>query len=186
MTTGREVFDAIRERDIELLQSLSAQGVFTLPANPEFLNFALACAVDEGEVAIAALLLEHGADPNDAHLLPDGSLTEVPLVTAIARKDPTMVRLLLSRGADANTRMEDGDTLLHIAVRTAVLDDNKAMDRLSRGIEIIRSLLQAGANPATANTRGVDPLHLAECDGNQKVIELLRGEITERERLRVA
>jgi ankyrin repeat protein len=56
-----------------------------------------------GHAAIAALLLERGADPDARQ---EGGF--VPLHSAAARGDQVTARLLLERGADRDARTDDG------------------------------------------------------------------------------
>lgn len=61
-----------------------------------------------GNLEVAKVLLEHGADPN---VRPRCS----PLYAALQRGHLDLVQLLLKHGADPNARDDHGDTLLHVA-----------------------------------------------------------------------
>jgi len=59
-------------------------------------------AVEKGNREIVILLLENGV---------------TALIAAVRSKDPFSVKLLLSRGADANAKTKSGETALKIAMR---------------------------------------------------------------------
>jgi ankyrin repeat protein len=77
-----------------------------LEASPDFQNKTpLALACHDGNVELAKLFLEHGADPNQR-----AGVT--PLVLACQEGDLEMARLLLEHGADPNACGNDGLTPL--------------------------------------------------------------------------
>lgn len=61
--------------------------------------------MSSGNEALVTLLLENGANPN----IPGGH-NETPLHDAVASKQTTIVRLLVSYGADVNARNSRGLT----------------------------------------------------------------------------
>jgi uncharacterized protein len=87
--------------------------------------------------------------------------TTSAVADAAMRRDASAVRQLLQR-ADVNTPQSDGTTALHWAARW-------------EDIELVRSLIRAGANPRAANRDGATPLFLATMNGNAPIIELLLG-----------
>lgn len=100
---------------------------------------ALHLAVFARQEEAARLLLDRGGDVN---ALSSGDIARVPpLRTAAHVRSVTMARLLLDAGADVNGQGEDGYTALHAA---AFNDDE----------ELIRLLLQRGANPAVKGAEG--------------------------------
>jgi hypothetical protein len=65
-----------------------------------------------------ALLLEHGADPNQT-----GGAGETPLMFAALDNDTDTMRLLLAHGAQPNARSRSGETALDIAVAGGAFAD---------------------------------------------------------------
>ena len=78
----------------------------------------LQLAVKLGNRDMAALLLDHHADPNLLRQPTIPGLNEVsttPLQAAVLRRDPELVKLLLARGARVDQLNEQGDTALAFA-----------------------------------------------------------------------
>jgi uncharacterized protein len=99
----------------------------------------LVSTMNEETHQIVALLLDHGAPLAGA------------LVRAGATDDEGLLSLLLSRGADINETNKEGDTALHGAFR--VTPPRR---------EIVRFLIERGANPHAKNRAGKTPLDLAD------------------------
>jgi len=70
------------------------------------------------------------------------------------------LKQLLKQGVDANSRLRDGSTALHMAV----LRDQEAA---------VEALVSAGADPQVLNRNGVSPLFLAVQNGNEKTVRRL-------------
>jgi ankyrin repeat protein len=96
---------------------------------------ALLFAARSGDVESASLLLNAGADPNEA--LPDGASA---LIVAAHSGNGAVGALLLERGADPNANAV-GYTPLHAAV-------------LRGDLALVKALLKHGANPNRVITRG--------------------------------
>ena len=107
---------------------------------------ALHLAIFGKQEEAARVLLDRGADPNAQST---GAIARVPpLGTAAFVRSVPLARLLLDYGADANGRGEGGFTALHSAAQK---DDEP----------FVRLLLERGADPAIASTRGHRPADLA-------------------------
>ncbi|RMD78508.1 MAG: hypothetical protein D6809_05650, partial [Gammaproteobacteria bacterium] len=121
-------------RKRELLEALD-QAPYALEARGPEGDTALLAATEAGRTAIVRLLLEAGADPDQAN--PAG---RTPLMEAAARGELELVQLLLQAGAHPDRKDRWGETALFDAVRGGHL-------------AVARRLLEAGADPNVANTR---------------------------------
>lgn len=130
-------------------------------------------AVNNGCIEITGMLINRGVDINRS-ISPEGLL---PLHCAVIKNDPDMVKFLLFYGANVNAKIT-GDismgikssncTALHLSMFNA--------DQIET-IDIVRVLLENGANVTTQNSRGNTPLHVLLTNG--KMIEkTTRHEIT--------
>ena len=81
---------------------------------------------------------------------------------AAAQGEFAAIEALLVDGVDANTRGEDGRTLLHWAARRGSLD-------------AVELLLRSGADPGLCDASGRTPLQEAERAGNSEVSRVLRA-----------
>ena len=111
-------------------------------------------AIRQGNHALAARLIDQGADKNAAR--GDG-LT--PLLQAVITSDLKMVKLLIAKGAEVKAKNESGITALHAA----------AFDS-----RIVGALIQAGADPNAATSDGQTPVFGALVRGGATpVVKLL-------------
>jgi uncharacterized protein len=142
-----------------LRELLAADPAAIRERTPEgFTTLGLAAFLGGSEVV--RVLLEHGADPDDAADNPFGVR---PVHAASAAHDAETMRLLLEAGADPNLRQRGGFVPLHEAAHT---DD----------MEMARLLLAHGADPALAADDGRDARQMAADDGSTRVAALLGGE----------
>jgi ankyrin repeat protein len=168
----REAADALLETQPELgiLEAAAAGRAERvrelLEADPEarhartpegFTTLGLAAFLGGPEVV--ALLLQHGADPDDDA---DNPARVRPVHAAAAARDPASLRLLLAAGADPNARQQGGLTPLHAAAHADHVD-------------IARLLLEHGADPAAQTDDGRDAAQIAADDGSRRVAALLAG-----------
>lgn len=118
---------------------------------------ALQVALERGKYKAVGELLRYKADPN----LPD--LSGRPTIIAMLNRiSPGHLRQLLLAGARADVADDDGNTLLHHAA--------------ARGYEeIVRRLLDKGADPKVLNAKGQTPLFytLLQAHWSREVVELL-------------
>ena len=75
-----------------------------------------------------------------------------------------MIRLLISKGANVHALHPDGDTLLHVSMRSP--------DR-SVCLEIAKRLVDAGCNPLAHDIRGETPLDIAAKQQHHEVVNYL-------------
>lgn len=112
----------------------------------------LHCAVYQCKNKTARLFLERGADPN----LKDG-YGQTPLATAASIADTEMVERLIAAGADVEVADARGWRPIHIILRTTVGTE-------SRRIATVKTLLKAGADPNASNPGGFE--RDSECDSH--------------------
>ena len=121
---------------------------------------ALHLAVFAEQEGAARILITHGADVN---VVSTSSIARVPpLGTAAFVRSVPLARLLLDAGADVDGRGEGGFTALHSAAQNG--DE-----------ELVRLLLEHGADPGVATRDGMRPADLA---ANERVRELLASRAT--------
>ncbi|HYQ14909.1 MAG TPA: ankyrin repeat domain-containing protein [Polyangiaceae bacterium] len=82
------------------------------------LHAAIEALENGGSVEAIVLLLRHGASPNGW----DGARDSTPLLMAIFRGQPAVVRLLLASGADPNVVGAEGDSPLRWCAERGDLD----------------------------------------------------------------
>ena len=113
----------------------------------------LDAAVSNPDPAVAALLLERGADPNAK-----GWNGLFVIHGAATRDDLELAEAMIGRGADVNARDGSGATPLHWATRTEI------------GAEMVALLVDSGADVTVTDNDGLTPLHwLASLWSNSSV-----------------
>jgi ankyrin repeat protein/HEAT repeat protein len=116
-------------------------------ARPDGAALAQACWL--GRSKTMKLLLDAGATPDDG------------MVRAAQGGHAEILKLLLARGANANTKSRGGDRPLHTAA-------------LQGGFETVRLLLEADADANAGNNNAETPLHMAIAgDGDLETVKLL-------------
>ncbi|XP_030217893.1 receptor-interacting serine/threonine-protein kinase 4 isoform X2 [Gadus morhua] len=125
-------------------------------AKDEDQHTALHCAAQNGDEAVARLLLERGAALNET----DGQ-GRTPTYVACQHGQENVVRVLLSRGADVHVRGREHWTALHLAAWQGHLGISKLLVK------------QAGADVDGQTADGRTPLHLASQRGQYRVARIL-------------
>jgi ankyrin repeat protein len=120
-------------------------------------------AVDSGQIETARFLIERGAEVNATNVF--GS---TPLITsARATPSPKIVRLLLSSGAKANARNNNGENALHQLAWFGYPQEN---------VESAQLLLEAGADIRAKTVDGKTPLDILLDNSmrNEDLVQLYR------------
>ncbi|KAI1242061.1 hypothetical protein IHE44_0005577 [Lamprotornis superbus] len=112
-------------------------------------------AVEHQHRDCAAILLEHGADPNQR-----GVSGNTALHLAVMVSSKSLVELLLEHGADINAKNKLGYTPLTLAIT-------------ENCEEMVKFLLQKGADVNAQDNVLRTPLTVATVSGNKKAIQLL-------------
>jgi ankyrin repeat protein len=115
----------------------------------------LLLAVNKNEVAMATLLLDHGADPSRV----DPGRKQTPLLSAVEHGREALVKLLLERKAKVDQAGAHGMTPLLLSAQ-------------AKRTAIAKLLLQAGARVDSTDERGFTAVHHA-AQGNLPLVEAL-------------
>ena len=143
-------------KDFDLTQRLIAKG-----ANVNIRAFGdytpLHQAASSGNLKVAKLLIDHGADPNA-----NGSAGTIlhELIYRKLESGTEMAKLLLKGGAKINQKFSSGNTELHLAA-------------LNDYADIIPVLVKYGANINAINEYGHTPLYYAARHGHHKTADAL-------------
>lgn len=149
--------DAVISGDAELVSTMLSNNPATLNEYTADGFTPLHIAVFFGRDPIATLLIEHGANLN---AVSQNELRNQPLQAAISgAAGDEVIELLIAKGADINA---DGYTPLHLASSNG------------RG-QIVRLLLERGADPKRTTPDGKTAVDLATENGHSELVELLAG-----------
>jgi ankyrin repeat protein len=155
-----------RVGDVESARLLLKAGADPNDAQPDGVS-ALVLAAHSGNGNVAAALLEHGADPNAF-----GS-GYTALHAAILRSDVSLVKALLARGANPNTRIAKGtpmrrDTTDWNLPATLIGSTPYLLAARFLEPELMSALVASGADPALTLPNGADALMLAAGMGSSR------------------
>nr|CAB3462533.1 unnamed protein product [Digitaria exilis] len=143
--------DAAEQGHYEAVRLLLSKGVDVDPVNHRGTPLHLAAAKDRDQVV--KILLEHGADPDRVvnHIFS-------PLMMACCGQSLKCVKLLA--GADVNFISPSGLTVLMKAADDGLTD-------------MVKFLLQSGADPNIADEDGKIPIMFAAVHGHRELVEIL-------------
>ncbi len=186
------------ERNLVALQKLLADESSRLAPDENdpaaAIEVTLVKAIHQDDVELTRALLDIGA-PIDGKDYRDLGFPPLYYAVAECKSNADLIRLLLSRGANANIRMVNDETPLHLAIQHDNIDAVKALlefgadpcaatridfyysplmkaSALGR-LEIMRLLLDAGADPAFKNPMGESAETVAAKRSREKVKQLL-------------
>jgi hypothetical protein len=149
---------ALAGRHFQLAQVLHLNGSSVAPRGYSD-NTPLHAAAYYGDLEMAQVLLEYGVDVNAQN---DAGCTPLDFASRDGhRNDSRVVQLLIDHGADPNTRASrSGFTPLHRASENG-------------RIEVVRLLIEHGANVEMQDKYGRTPLNVASGDQRGEIKELL-------------
>jgi ankyrin repeat protein len=152
---------AARDGYADIVRLLIEFGAEVDAAGSERVHTALVLAAHQGHSEIVSLLLDHGADVNKAHPVSGSDA----LLEAVNQGRTQCVRLLLQAGADPDRayQTEGGDVRI-LSVASAKGDT-----------EIVRFLLEHGADLNAEGGDGHTALNVAAGKGHAGVVSLLLG-----------
>jgi len=156
---AQSIFDAVRDDDVGAVATMLETDPELVRATDDDGRTALHHAATYGQVDIALILLDAGAD-NDARE-EDG---ETPLHYAAWRSELEVSALLVESGADLEIRNNWGRTPLLIVARE------------TGNAEMARLLIDAGAEVNLRDEGGESPLDLAAWRGFSDLVNLLLDE----------
>jgi ankyrin repeat protein len=184
----KEFLDAVQKRDVTKFQSLLSKGANINAKEPVNGHFALQYAITLPDAGLVKLLLDKGADVNAsdrngntalldatresgpeyaiiARLLIDRGADihanhDASIFAAVREADPSVVQLLLKKGAPVNAieTAKDGDTVLMSAAGGA-------------SVESLQILLDAGADVKSVNQKGETVLMKASTMDHRYTVE---------------
>ncbi len=148
-----------RQGDLESARLLLAAGADVNDAAPSGTS-ALVVASHSGHRALAAFLLEEGADPNAA------GAGYTALHAAVLRGDLELVKTLIAYGADPNARLVRGTAGRRLgwdfSLRHALIGATPFLLAANYAeVDIMRFLAANGADPLLAKQDGTTPLMVA-------------------------
>jgi ankyrin repeat protein len=124
------LIQACRKGEIEIVKELIRAGAKVSPKQKRPRSTPLQAAIGAGQLEIAILLLDEGANIDQ-----EDALCRTALMFAVRETSLTSIRLLLKRGAQINFQTKDGTS----ALMSACMGDK-------HDIEVVKELVQAGAD----------------------------------------
>jgi ankyrin repeat protein len=138
----------------------------------------------DGVLDCITALLDHGADPN-ARITADTEVHQgmtalwlreagaTPLLRAALSGDLTVIRILLAHHADPSIPTLDHTTPLMVAAGVGWAEGMMHEYSEEETVEVVKLLLNLGADVKAANDHGITALHGAAYKGANQVVQLL-------------
>jgi ankyrin repeat protein len=137
---------AVSSKNLQLTKFFIEQGADVNMNNSRGLTL-LEEAAKNGDLSIVGLLLNSKADPNFC-----GKSVGTALAAAV--KNPEITKLLLKHGANVNPTNETSSPHFNTPI-------NKAVSEIQPNLEVVKMLLEAGADPNVPSSRNKTPLDVA-------------------------
>lgn len=155
------LFDRIRAHDAEGVETLLKAGVKT-NVRDQFGRPPLWNAIEQKDLAIVKLLLEHGADPNDSgkYVNPLGESGATLAMQAVDSRNVDILNALLAKGAKPDVANQYGMNALMIAC-------------MAGNAEMVRALIEGKANVNATDPNGTPMLWMGVKGGSAEVVEAL-------------
>ncbi len=173
---------AAREGNIETGQVLLAAGADVNAAEPQHNFTSMLIAIYNGKYDFVSVLMEHDANVNDGSLYLAIELRNMdtysnrpnPPETDRTLTATDIIKKLLARGANPN---QNGGTPLMLAAGGGPprSQEDEVVDKAARAdpVEMVKMILDAGADVNAANDQENTALHFAALRGNDKVVQYL-------------
>jgi hypothetical protein len=129
-----------------------------------FLDGDLHSAIKKGDMEKVKQLLASGSDPNEKRR------QRTPLMLAAQMANLDAVTLLLEMGVELETQDYQGTTALMLAAGGWKY---KGRDKDGTCLEVVKTLLEIGANPNACGKRGQTAMRYALGAANRRVMEFL-------------
>ncbi len=191
-TPGEQLLDAANRGDAVQIKQLLAQAV-DIESRDSNGRTALLLATHQNAIEAAWILIEAGADVNAMD-----NITDSPYLYAGAEGRLEILRMTLEHGADLASVNRYGGTALipaahhgHIQIVAELLRTDTDINHINYlgwtalleaiilgdggpvYIEIVRLLIDAGADTSISDSEGVSPLAHARVSGYSEIIDLL-------------
>jgi len=160
---GKVLAEASRDGDVDAVRRMLKADSHLSDVQVEIdgvLTSPLSEAVMAGHAKIVDLLIENGARVEDATEPIESANFESPLVFAVSQGHLDVIRALAKGGVDLGSQPAgNGKPALHVAVE--MIYETGRNEKTKARYEMLRALLELGADPDGRDEGGATPLHYA-------------------------
>ena len=155
-----QVITAIYTRDLKILETFDSSDLNLVDEDGRT-PLMHAVLAENADNKIVNMLIERGADVNAEDAV--RNWTALQFAAQIQRDD--IVKTLLENGASVDPVDTFGNSPLWVAVMNA-----------SSTLDVVRLLVQRGADPNRKNQAGVAPIDIAKQSGRNDILAVLQGD----------